>query len=165
MRWAMLLLALLALPVHAKPVSRVVTVASVHDGDTFAPTRGAHVRLYGEDAPEVNDPRPEARAMAVQARDHLAALIGSQPVTLTPDGRRWRMSYERVLAYGTLPDGTDLSLRMIADGYAVALPNYRLRPGKVAAYCAAEAEARAASRGLWGQGFTPASTIHGGGCP
>jgi micrococcal nuclease len=69
-------------------------------------------------------------------------------VLVASPNREDRDKYGRLLRYVELPDGTDLNLKMIRDGYAyeytVGTPYSRQD-----AYRAAEASARSANRGLW----------------
>jgi endonuclease YncB( thermonuclease family) len=95
-------------------------IADWYDGDTCHVHRGAwpgiaihgeHVRVEGLNAPEIRD------AGGPASRDHAAALapVGTL-VTLTCTKQD---KYGRLLARIVLPDGSDFSERMIADGFAV----------------------------------------------
>jgi endonuclease YncB( thermonuclease family) len=110
---------LLASPASAEvlrgPIEAVVT--RVVDGDTFEAR--AHiwlrqevtvlVRVAGIDTPELHGPCPEA---ARAARDHLARLLESGPVSLV-DVRHDKYG-RRVLALVRLADGRDLGQAMLA---------------------------------------------------
>lgn len=99
------------------------TIATAIDGDTLVVdvpvdlwhllqfAARVHVRLRGINAREHSDPGgPEARA-------HLASL--APPSTLVGFTAHGPDKFAtRVLGSITLPDGTDLADRMVADGYA-----------------------------------------------
>jgi endonuclease YncB( thermonuclease family) len=99
------------------------TIATAIDGDTLVVdvpvdlwhllqfAARVHVRLRGINAREHSDPGgPEARA-------HLASL--APPGTLVEFTAHGPDKFAtRVLGSITLPDGTDLADRMVADGYA-----------------------------------------------
>ncbi|MGD9739167.1 MAG: thermonuclease family protein [Bauldia sp.] len=82
----------------------------------------------------------------IAAIRHLEEVLYEGPVTCEtvfgPDGEN------RVVAICTLY-GDDLGGRLIAEGFAVAMPNETTR------YAALETEARAAGVGLWQGRFTP----------
>jgi endonuclease YncB( thermonuclease family) len=106
------------------------TVASVHDGDTFTCAerdvtgRSIRVRLAGVDARELGDycarGHPCAVASADAATQGLRRLAGGQRLICHPNG----MSYRRVAAFCALPDGSDLSCRMVANRYVAIWPRY-----------------------------------------
>jgi endonuclease YncB( thermonuclease family) len=124
-----------AAPIHAPaPVGRVVHVASVHDGDTFTDTAGVKYRVLVEDSCEIGTPGG-ARAQA-EARQ----LLTGQDVTVTPIGKR---SYDRELAYVTLPDGRDFADVMLeADHTAVYAGRNDASAAKVAEGRAHDANGR-----------------------
>ena len=132
-------------------------VTSVSDGDTFraACPASTRVRLLLIDAPE-RDQAP----FGSQARARLMALAppGTQ-VTLELDVAP-RDQYGRVLAYVWLADGRMVNDEMARAGFAVPLvypPNVRY----IERIRRAEAEARAARRGLWAQdGFACSPKDH-----
>lgn len=96
-------------------------IDSWHDGDTpichinLSPTiewHGVHVRVDGINAPEL-------KASGGQASlDHANQICppGTSVILLSSRPEK----YGRFLAKITLPDGSDFSTRMIADGFAVA---------------------------------------------
>ncbi len=101
-------------------------VLRVIDGDTIEVAAAiwldqvvtVRVRLRGADAPELGGARCEPeRALAIRARDRLAALAGAR-VTLTEIGRDKYAG--RVDATVTGPDGSDLAARLVAEGLARA---------------------------------------------
>lgn len=114
--------------------------ARVIDGDTLE-VAGVHIRLFGIDAPEMDQPCGDW-ACGRWARDELARLIGGRRVTCS-DGAPDR--YGRVLARCDAGRG-DLGQAMVQGGAAFAYRRYALD------YVGAERAARAAERGLWRDG-------------
>lgn len=128
------------------------TVVNVDDGDTIDVRLGdriERVRYIGMDAPEV----PHygvggARGGEAAARLN-RSLVGGRRVRLELDVEQ-RDHYGRLLAYIWV-DGVMINVELVRRGYARALripPNVRYQR----AFAAAEAEARAARRGLWATG-------------
>ena len=152
-RGALLFLALIcgAPLTSAAPGAETVHVRSVTDGDTVTLTDGRHVRLIGVNAPETaHDGRP-AEPLAYAARERLAALIGTGTLTLEFEAER-RDHYGRELAHLWLPDGRLAQDDLLERGLAAAIavpPNI----GYLERYLAAEAGARQARRGLWGDPY------------
>jgi micrococcal nuclease len=116
------------------------TVLDVHDGDTIRADCGGvepmKVRLHCIDTPELAQ-----RPWGIQARDHLRKLLAGHTITITPIERD---RYGRTVGV-VLADGEPVNLRMVRDGQAAM---YRKYCGD-ARYSQAEAEARAARRGIW----------------
>jgi micrococcal nuclease len=115
-------------------------VVSVHDGDTVNCLDDdkvqRKVRLVGIDAPEIGQP------FGTVSRDRLRALVLRKSVTVHSAGQD---HYGRTL--GTLEvDGLDANREMVRDGLAWHYKRY----SNDASLAAAEREARAAGRGLWG---------------
>jgi micrococcal nuclease len=120
-------------------------VTKIQDGDTFdvrAPKK--RVRILGVDAPELKQP------FGTQARDALEARLSEKTVTLNTFGHD---NYGRVLAQVLLPDGVDLGLKQVRDGWAwVYGSGLRALPKKQRkAYREAQSLARKEQRGLWVQ--------------
>ena len=67
--------------------------------------------------------------------------------------RQHRDRYGRVLAYVILPDGSDLSRRIIAGGYGHADPRFPCQ--RIDDYLAQERMARTLRRGLWANTALP----------
>jgi micrococcal nuclease len=123
------------------------TVTSVTDGDTIdvggCPDAG-RVRLLLVDAPELS---PPARCFSREATDYVRRHLLGRSVGLERDTRNVDR-FDRLLRYVWL-DGQLFNERMVRDGMAVLLvigPDVKHRD-RIAA---AQTEARAANRGLWG---------------
>jgi endonuclease YncB( thermonuclease family) len=135
--------ALLAVVSAAQPAATIVvgTVSRVSDGDTLwvRPVGGGRpikIRLDGLDAPEICQPGGR------EARQALQTLVLRQSVTVEV---RLRDDYGRRVA--TLRrDGRDVGEQLVRDGHAW---NDRYH-GMAGRYAAAEDEARAARRGIFG---------------
>ena len=134
------------------------TVARIIDGDTIELSDGRIVRYIGMDTPEVRrregyrwveDPQPFAR----EASRANAALVAKRTVRLEYDIRR-RDKYGRELAYVYVsePDGRELMvneelLRLGAARLLTIPPDVRY----VERFRQAQADARRAKRGMWGE--------------
>lgn len=123
------------LPLKGRP--RVV------DGDTIRIGRD-RVRLFGMDAPEMEQPGGDL------SRAHLMRLIDGRVVVAQPVAID---VYGRFVARVWL-GGTDLSARMVLDGFAVAMRDWH--PD----YVFHERAARRERRGLWAD-----DPVNGIGCP
>ncbi len=123
----------------------------VVDGDTFTlgPDR---IRLWGVDAPEgrqvCRDGRGETYRCGDAARERLKALIGNRRIDCR---QRDRDQYGRSVSQ-CRAGGVDLGEAMVRAGWAV-----EYRTFSRGTYAAAEAEAKAAKRGLWAGTFEPPS--------
>jgi micrococcal nuclease len=128
------------------------TVVYVDDGDTIDVQIGGHierVRYIGIDAPEVPHHGQGGTQGGEAAAQLNRAMVDRRRVRLEADVEP-RDRYGRLLAYVWLGD-TMVNLEMVRRGYARALtipPNLRYARW----FNGAEAEARAAGRGLWGSG-------------
>lgn len=114
----------------------LVTVMSVHDGDTFYTDTHLAVRIAEADAPEL------AQVYGVQSRDALAALILHKQVDIDCKS----MSYKRRVCHVHL-GVTDVSAWLIANGHAWLSTKYQTTQS----YTLFAAHARAQHRGLWSQ--------------
>lgn len=127
---------LIAMVMAAQAWAYTARVTRVHDGDTLT-AAGVRVRLYGIDAPELDQPGGQA------SRDHLASLVLGREVEVEP---RDRDDYGRTVAVVLLPDGRDVNALMVKAGQAWV---YR----KYCRHCYAmrtdEAWARLRGLGLW----------------
>ena len=129
-------------------------VAYVHDGDTLylqpdgttARADEITVRLIGVDTPEL---RPSVECFAVEARDHLRALLpqGAEVWILADKGVLDK--YNRSLLYLWTKDGHFVNMDLVANGYATAL---RIKPNEAfwPELSDAETAARAKNLGQWG---------------
>jgi endonuclease YncB( thermonuclease family) len=138
-------LTLIAAPLRAQTLAG--KVIAVGDGDTVTimDTAGARhrVRLVGVDAPE------RRQSYGATARAALAARVLQRQVVIEGVGRdRYRRLLGRVLC-----GGSDVNLEMVRAGLAWFYRAYgrSLSPADRERYALAEAEARAARRGLWAQ--------------
>lgn len=132
----MLFSSLLAVLLLGQTVGKVV---SITDGDTIIvrPEQGASVkvRLIGIDAPE------RGQAFGTRARQELGELVAGKSVEVIGTEKD---RYGRLLG-DVRHDGRSINLELIRRGFAWAYVEYK----PPAEYVAAEAEARAARRGLW----------------
>lgn len=137
--WAMVVAVVLAgRLIAAEPVEW--KVVSVHDGDTLTAVDASNVqhkvRLQGIDAPERGQP------FGTVSRDRLAAMVMGKPVTVHDEGRdKWGRTLGRIEI-----EGQDVNRTLVAEGLAW----HYVKFSKDAGLAAAEREARAAGRGLWG---------------
>jgi len=125
----------------------------VVDGDTVTVGiggRAEYVRLIGIDAPEPNDVGgPEC--YADESTAHLVELLSTGTVRLVFDASQGlRDKYNRLLAYVELPDGTDVGLSMLLNGYAREYL-YDAPYVRRDAYLEAETDAAREGRGLWSE--------------
>lgn len=119
------------------------TVIDVHDGDTITvkvdfENTLKKVRLYGIDAPELNQAHGEV------SRDMLVSMIFYKPVKVMENGTD---RYNRVIGIVTHM-GVDIGGTMVLNGYAWCYRDY----DKEKLYWAIEDEAKRGHRGLWGAG-------------
>lgn len=133
---------LLACAALAAQAGEIVGPATVTDGDTLV-VGGTHVRLFGIDAPESRQLCQTADGAdwpcGSAARDRAAALVAGQEVRCEPvDTDR----YGRAIAHCSV-EGADLGGRLVSEGLAWAYVHFSRD------YVGAEAEARAARRGIW----------------
>jgi micrococcal nuclease len=128
------------------------TVVTVIDGDTIevrVAGRRERVRLIGIDTPETMHPSKPVECFGPEASARAAELLPAGSVVLLQRDVEARDRYDRLLAYVTAADGTDVNLALVQEGYAEAYPfppNVAL-DGPIAV---AEASARAERRGMWG---------------
>ncbi|HET7131697.1 MAG TPA: thermonuclease family protein [Gammaproteobacteria bacterium] len=149
MRSAFLLLALFVAPLAAcdPPPSTLSGVPKLIDGDSFE-IAGTGVRLFGIDAPEGRQTCRRNGAdwpCGSAAAQKLAQLVGADRLVCT---RKDTDNYGRVVAV-CRAGGVDVAREMVTAGLALAYRRYSND------YVGAEAEARAAKRGLWAGDFTP----------
>lgn len=132
------------------PVSRVV------DGDTLH-AGGLTVRVLGIDTPETVKPGTPVQCGGPQASAFAHQVLDGQRVTLTRDPTQAdRDRYGRALRYVRLSDGRDYSQLVVSAGWARVYTYKGTRVGEYARLEAAQREAVAARRGLWGACPNPA---------
>jgi endonuclease YncB( thermonuclease family) len=124
---------------QAETEAAIVGVASVVDGDTIE-IHGVRIRLSGYDTPE-RSARCGAVNLYQRAANELDRFIAGRTVRCAPSGTD---SYGRTVATCSA-GGTDLGEHMVREGWGRDWPLY-----SGGAYADEEAEARRASRGLWG---------------
>lgn len=130
-------------------------VVRVVDADTLVvemPGGGREtIRLIGIDAPETSHPSRPPEHLAQEAHRRCEELVRTGPIVLESDALADdRDSYDRPLRYVRLHDGRSLNELLIREGWAFALTRFPF--GRKEAFIAAEAEARAAGRGVWAEG-------------
>lgn len=132
---------------------RTFRVAGVIDGDTLDLAVGdggrvtTRVRLWGLNTPERARGERAAQPWAEEAAERARELAHGHTVTVSLEPHRLRGRYGRLLAYVTLPDGTVLNERLLAEGLAQADDRWPHRDqGR---YAQLEAQARFEGRGLW----------------
>ena len=129
-----------------------VTVTRVVDGDTIEISPAIDgiedVRLIGVDTPETKKPNCQVQPYGPEASAFTTAELQGQAVGLEFDVEKTDR-YDRLLAYVYPPEGTMFNETLLEEGYARVStfpPNTRY----VERFETAEAEARAAGRGIWG---------------
>lgn len=135
------------------------------DGDTIAVDMNGKtetVRLIGVDTPETHDPRKPVQCYGPAAAAFTKNTItaAGSVVRLAADSQDTdRDRYGRLLRYVYLPDGTLFNEKLISDGYGFYYPYFPFT--KKAEFSAAEKQAQAANKGLWGN-CHPTATDGGG---
>jgi endonuclease YncB( thermonuclease family) len=139
----MIRIAALAIGILVAAFTLVDNDVKVTDGDSLI-VGGKRVRLYGVDAPELDQTCLDANhtpyRCGVAARTYLLSLILNKRVeclTGTID------IYNRIIATCSV-DGKDLGEQMVRAGMAIDYARY-----SKGVYAAAEAEARENLRGIW----------------
>ncbi len=118
------------------------------DGDSFSLGRERY-RLYGIDAPELHQQCTDAAGQewpcGIRARSELRRIIGTSPVQCRKISTD---RYDRHVAICHV-NGRDIAGEMVRAGFATTIE----RRGSQNPYKEAEAEARAAKRGVWAGRF------------
>lgn len=135
------------------------------DGDTIIVDMNGTdetIRLVGADTPETHDPRKPVQCYGPAAAAFIKNFIsaqGSRVRLATDELSTNRDRYNRLLRYVYLPDGTLFNQKLIQDGYAFYYPYFPFSKSDV--FDAAEKDAQAHNRGVWGN-CHPTPTDGGG---
>lgn len=142
---ALLFLLSAALPVAAA----TVVVERALDGDSVRLADGRQLRLIGINAPEFGKDGAPPQPLAREARAALAAMVNGRTLHIEP-GREPHDRHGRLLAYLYTADGRAVEPELLRQGLAwlIAVPP---NVDHVNVLTAAEAEARAARRGVWAE--------------
>jgi micrococcal nuclease len=140
---------------HADPVVTTATVLKVVDGDTVDivdDVRGRlRIRLLGIDTPETKKPGYTVGCWGPQATQFARDTLIGQRVALIPDPTQDRTDrYGRTLAYLDRADGWDYSVEAARAGAAHSYVYHGHPAARADQIAAAEQDAQAAGRGLWG---------------
>jgi micrococcal nuclease len=140
------------------PTVRVIgedtsTVSRVVDGDTVELSTGEKVRYVGMNAPESVKPDWPVECFGKEASARNRELTEGKRVRLTKDVSE-RDRYGRLLRFVYLSDGTFVNELLVREGYA-RVSTFPPDVAKESIFRAAEADARAAKRGLWADGACP----------
>lgn len=129
-------------------------VVAFSDGDTIKVDMSGKtetIRFIGVDTPETHDPRKKVQCYgpAASAFTKNTITAAGSHVRLAADSESSnRDRYNRLLRYVYLPDGTLFNEKLIADGYGFYYPYFPFT--KSAEFAAAQKQAQAATKGLWG---------------
>jgi micrococcal nuclease len=139
----------------ADPTVTTALVLKVVDGDTIDirdDNRGRlRVRLLGIDTPETKKPGFTVGCWGPEATEFATATMLGQRVALQRDPTQDSTDrYGRTLAYLVRADGWDYSVEAVRAGVAKAYVYDHVPVSRYAVIEAAQAEAQAARRGLWG---------------
>ncbi|MFN3919023.1 MAG: thermonuclease family protein [Methylohalobius sp.] len=130
------------------PPATYQRVVYVYDGDTVQLADGRRVRLLNINAPEIKTHSKRGEPSGEPAKRALERLTRGKRVRLEYDAQT-QDHYGRTLAYLFTEDGLHVNLTLVKQGFAVANlhpPNLKYAE----AILAAEREAEAAKRGVWG---------------
>lgn len=124
-------------------------VLKIYDGDTFTLTNNERVRFIGINTPELGRNGKPDQLFAQQAKKMLVRLLStSSNKVILQYGKQAKDHYKRSLAHVFLPDGTNVSEKLLRQGlaYRVAFP-----PNLWAQDCYQKAEntARKLGLGVW----------------
>jgi micrococcal nuclease len=142
------------------PTGRTETarVVRIVDGDTIVIDRGRgdeKLRYIGVDTPETKKPNTPVQWMGPEATKYNTSLVSGKSVVLERDVSEVDR-YGRLLRYVWVEDASQpagwlfVNLALVAAGYAQVV-TYPPDVKYVDLYLAAQAEAREAGRGLWGE--------------
>jgi micrococcal nuclease len=142
-------------PTHADPVAATATVLRVVDGDTVDivdDVRGRlRIRLLGIDTPETKKPGYSVGCWGPEASQFAISTLQGERVAFVIDASQGMYDrYGRTLAYLRKADGWDYSIEAARAGAAKSYVYHGKPVSESSAIAAAEQEATAAQRGLWG---------------
>ena len=126
-------------------------VTNVVDGDTVtvAKAGGTTIRIIGIDTPETVHPFEPVECGGPRASAAATALLAGQRVQLVYDPSQGRLdTYDRTLAYLTVPGLGDFGLAMVRRGLAAEY-TYDTAYAKQAQYQQAESRAQSQDSGIW----------------
>lgn len=133
------------------------------DGDTITVDMNGHsekVRFIGIDTPETHKPNTPVQCYGPAAAAYTKNSLTGKQFRLVSDALTSdRDKYDRLLRYVVLTDGTNFNRRLIEQGYAFYYPYFPFT--KSDEFAAAQAAAKAAHHGLWGN-CHPTPTDGGG---
>jgi micrococcal nuclease len=139
---------------HADPVATTATVLKVVDGDTVDivdDVRGRlRIRLLGIDTPETKKPGYTVGCWGPEASEFAKSTLLRQRVAFVTDPSQGMYDrYGRTLALDKA-DGWDYSVDAARAGAAHSYVYHGHPSARASEIAAAEQEAKAAGRGLWG---------------
>jgi len=127
-------------------------VTDVVDGDTVtvAKSGGTTIRIIGIDTPETVHPYESVECGGPRASAAAAKMLTGQRVQVVYDPSQGRLdTYDRTLAYLTVPGLGDFGLAMVRRGLAAEY-TYDTAYAKQTQYVQAESRARSQRKGVWG---------------
>jgi micrococcal nuclease len=141
--------------VRADPVATTAVVLKVVDGDTVDirdDVRGRlRIRLLGIDTPETKKPGYSVGCWGPEAIEFAkSSLLGQRVAFVTDPSQGMYDRYGRTLAYLDKADGWDYSVEAARAGAAHSYVYHGHPSARASEIAAAEQEAKAAGRGLWG---------------
>lgn len=141
--------------------SELYKVVKVVDGDTIDISidgKTERLRLIGMDTPETVDPRKPVQCFGNEASKKAKEMLEGKSVKIEADPTQGeRDSYDRLLRYVYLEDGTSFNKKMIEDGYAYEY-TYSIPYKYQSEFKKAEEEARNSNRGLWSESTCSGNT-------
>jgi micrococcal nuclease len=141
--------------VRADPVNTTALVLKVVDGDTVDIRDDVHgrlrIRLLGIDTPETEKPGYTVGCWGPEASEFAkSTLLGQRVAFITDPTQGTYDRYGRTLAYLDKADGWDYSIEAARAGAAHSYIYHDHPAERADEIAAAEQEAKAAGRGLWG---------------
>lgn len=134
------------------------TVLSVIDGDTITIDKDGvteTVRLLGIDTPEVDPKFNPIECYGREATNATKEKLLNQTISIETDSSQGkRDKFDRILAYVFLPDGTNINLHLIAEGFAKEY-TYNKPYIYQTEFRIAEKDAQINEKGLWSKGRCP----------